>query len=71
MLRPVFKEKEMQYTDLSKDELLKIKKDLSAEYDAFLAQNLKLDMSRGKPSKAQLDLSNELNDVLVSDSDYK
>lgn len=71
LLCPVFKENKMQYKDLSKDELLKIKEDLSDKYDAFLAQNLKLDMSRGKPSKAQLDLSNELNDVLVSDSDYK
>ncbi len=28
-------------------------------------------MSRGKPNSVQLDLSNKMNDILVSDSDYK
>ena len=33
--------------------------------------HLDIDMSRGKPSKEQLDLSNKMNDVLTSQSDYK
>ena len=32
----------------------------SAEYEACLRPGLKLDLTRGKPSPAQLDLSNEL-----------
>ena len=35
-------------------------------YNNFCSQNLSLDMSRGKPSKAQLDLSNGLLDMLSS-----
>ena len=38
-------------------------------YKQFQAENLKLDMSRGKPSKAQLDLSMGMMDVLKSTSD--
>ena len=38
------------------------------EYEKFKSMGLKLDMSRGKPSKAQLDLSNGLLDVLNSAS---
>jgi len=43
---------------------------LSHSYEEFQAQKLKLDMSRGKPCPAQLDLSNRLIDCL-SQSDYK
>lgn len=57
------------YKDLSKEELTKLHLELSKEYEEILAKNLKLDMSRGKPSKAQLDLSMEMMDVLNSSSD--
>lgn len=43
---------------------------LSSKYQDFQAQNLKLDMSRGKPCTDQLDLSANLLDCL-SKSDYK
>ncbi|MEO8070385.1 MAG: aminotransferase class I/II-fold pyridoxal phosphate-dependent enzyme [Acidobacteriota bacterium] len=46
-----------------------IAEDLNARYDAFKARNLKLDMTRGKPSSEQLDLSAGLFDVL-GPSDY-
>lgn len=42
---------------------------LKKEYEKIKAMGLRLDMSRGKPSKAQLDLSNGLFDVLNSRSD--
>ncbi len=59
-----------EYKNLSIDNLKELKSVLEKEYEEIKKQNLKLDMSRGKPNKAQLDLSNDLNDVLVSDSDY-
>jgi len=43
---------------------------LQSKFEVFKAKNLALDMSRGKPSAAQLDLSNELLDT-VSSTDYK
>lgn len=61
----------MQYKDLSKEELSNLKDSLTKKYDEYKAEGLKLDMSRGKPSTAQLNLSNDLNDVLNSSSDYK
>lgn len=57
------------YKDLSREELLEIKKKLEKEFDKVRAQGLHLDMSRGKPSKAQLDLSRGMMDVLTSDTD--
>lgn len=57
------------YKDLSREELLEIKKRLEKEFDKVRAQGLHLDMSRGKPSKAQLDLSMGMMDVLTSDTD--
>ena len=42
---------------------------LQSQFEAFKAKKLALDMSRGKPSAAQLDLSNELLDVVTS-KDY-
>lgn len=60
-----------QYKDLSKEELSQIKAELVSTYEGYKAQGLSLDMSRGKPGKDQLDLSNDVNSVLVADSDYK
>ena len=55
------------YKDLSVEELLSLKKELETKFAEIKARNLKLDMSRGKPSKAQLDLSMGMMDVLNSD----
>jgi DNA-binding transcriptional MocR family regulator len=40
--------------------------DLQASYEALKSRNLKLDLTRGKPSIAQLDLSNGLLDLPLS-----
>jgi DNA-binding transcriptional MocR family regulator len=50
----------MPLSDLSHAELVTMHEEQTREYDALLAQELKLDLTRGKPSPAQLDLSNEL-----------
>jgi DNA-binding transcriptional MocR family regulator len=46
--------------DLSNAELQVLRQTVRAEYDAFRARGLKLDMTRGKPAADQLDLANDL-----------
>ena len=46
------------YSQLSKEELTALKKELEKQFEDVKGKGLKLDMSRGKPAKAQLDLSN-------------
>ena len=48
----------MDIIKFSKVKLLALKEDLEKQYADFQAQNLKLDMSRGKPAGTQLDLTN-------------
>ena len=56
------------YSLMTPDELLQEKAAVLAQFEAAKAQNLNLDMSRGKPSKAQLDLSMPmLNDPLTAE----
>ncbi len=56
------------YAEMSKEELLKEKEALEQQFKDVEAKGLDLNMARGKPSKAQLELSNGLMDVLNSDS---
>lgn len=56
------------YKDLSREELLELHDSLSKEFDQIKEKGLKLDMSRGKPSQAQLDLSMGMMDVLSSET---
>ena len=51
------------FTKMNKNELLDLKKILDQRYQDFKSQNLKLDMSRGKPCKEQLDLSMSILDM--------
>ena len=50
----------MLLSDLSHNELAALHAEQAEAYNALLAKGLKLDLTRGKPSPAQLDLSNEL-----------
>ena len=56
----------MKYVEMSTDELNALLADLKKEYDEYKSLGLKLDMSRGKPSPAQLDISNDILDVITS-----
>ncbi len=57
------------YREMSKDELTQQKAELIRQFEDAKAMGLKLDMSRGKPTSAQLDMTMGLMDVLNSDSD--
>ncbi|MBQ8624850.1 MAG: aminotransferase class I/II-fold pyridoxal phosphate-dependent enzyme [Agathobacter sp.] len=57
-----------QYQEMTKEELLLEKASLEAEYEKIKAMNLKLDMSRGKPSAEQLDLSMGILDAIDSNT---
>ncbi|MEG0027704.1 MAG: aminotransferase, partial [Raoultibacter sp.] len=57
------------YAKMENEALKALQAQLEEEYAGFKAKGLKLNMARGKPAKAQLDLSLPLLDVLASDSD--
>ena len=59
------------YKEMSKEELSAELESLNAEYQKYLAMNLTLDMSRGKPCKEQLDISMGMMDVLNSKVDLR
>lgn len=59
------------YQELSREELLSLKEQLVAGYEAAKGKGLKLDMSRGKPSVAQLNMVMDFMDILNSSSDMK
>ena len=57
------------YAEMTREELLALRKELKAQYREMQSKDLRLDMSRGKPSVEQLDLSMGMMDVLSSDDD--
>ena len=57
------------YKEMSRQELLEEKEKLQKEYDGYKAENLSLNMARGIPSKAQLELSMGLLDSVNSSTD--
>ena len=59
------------YAERSTEELLSLKAQLEQQYKEFQGKGLKLDMSRGKPSAEQLDLSMEMMDILNSSTELK
>lgn len=56
------------YSSLSREELSTLKDKLEQEYKEVKELGLKLDMSRGKPSKTQLELSMGMLDTVNSES---
>ena len=60
----------MSLSDLSPDALAALHSEQTTAYATLAAQGLKLDLTRGKPAPAQLDLSNELL-TLPGEGEYK
>ena len=61
----------MQYNEMSKEQLLQLKADLDERYKEAKAKGLNLNMSRGKPSASQLNVTMDILDVVNSSSDLK
>lgn len=59
----------MQYKEMSKEELLQLKSELDERYEEAKSKGLALDMSRGKPSAKQLNVSLDMLDVINSSSE--
>ncbi|MBQ3899511.1 MAG: aminotransferase class I/II-fold pyridoxal phosphate-dependent enzyme, partial [Lachnospiraceae bacterium] len=59
------------YKEMTREELLTLKAELEKAYEDAKGKGLKLDMSRGKPSPAQLDLSKGFLDALSSEDTLK
>lgn len=56
------------FQEMSRQELEKLRGELTAQFEEIKAEGLKLDMSRGKPAPEQLDTAMPLMDVLNSES---
>lgn len=61
----------MQYNEMSKEQLLQLKAELDERYKEAKAKGLNLNMSRGKPSATQLNVTMDMLDVINSSSDLK
>lgn len=59
------------YKELSREELMELKQELEKKYEDVREKGLALDMSRGKPSVAQLDMGMNYMDILNSSSEIK
>lgn len=60
----------MNLSEMNKEQLIAFRDDTQKLYDDFKAQGLALDMSRGKPSPEQLDLSMDMLKIL-DETNYK
>ena len=61
----------MLYNQMSKEELVSLKSGLEKKYEEVKSLGLSLDMSRGKPSADQLDLTMDMLNVMSSVEDCK
>ncbi|MBU5627782.1 aminotransferase class I/II-fold pyridoxal phosphate-dependent enzyme [Oscillibacter sp. MSJ-2] len=58
------------YKTMSKEELKREYEAVSSEFSALCEKDLKLNMARGKPSKAQLDMVSDIFNVLTKPEDF-
>lgn len=61
----------MLYREMSSEQLLREKEELQKRYDEFKAKGLSLDMSRGKPSAEQLDITMDMLDSVKFEEAFK
>lgn len=61
----------MKYTDMNCEQLKSEFMSVKAQYEAEKAKNHALDMSRGKPGKDNMDLSEKMFDLVGNDSGFK
>ncbi len=61
----------MLYNQMSKEELVSLKGELEKKYEEVKSLGLSLDMSRGKPSADQLDLTMDMLNVMSTVEDCK
>lgn len=59
----------MKLTEMNSQQLEAFYNEVLADYNVLKGQNLKLNMARGKPGRAQLDLSNELLNMYIDPDD--
>ena len=59
----------MTYFQMSKEELLREKNRVEKQYEAVKAKKLSLDLSRGKPGRAQLDMMSDMLTCLAESKD--
>lgn len=59
------------YQQMTKEELLALKEELEKSYKEAKEMGLKLDMSRGKPETAQLEIGMDILNTINSESDLK
>ncbi len=61
----------MILSEYSKEQLTKFRDEAAAQLAAYKEKGIKLDLTRGKPEKGQLDLTADMLDALTSSSDFK
>lgn len=59
------------YSELGREELLALQKELTLQYEDAKGKGLKLDMSRGKPASEQLDMTMPMMDIFNRDFDMR
>ncbi|MBR0352281.1 MAG: aminotransferase class I/II-fold pyridoxal phosphate-dependent enzyme [Oscillospiraceae bacterium] len=59
-----------KYTEMTAEELREELREVTERYEVLKEMGLSLNMARGKPGKAQLDMVSGILDVLRSDSDF-
>lgn len=59
------------YEKLSREELLELKEELQAKYEAYKVLHIDLDLSRGKPGNAQLDMMTDMLTCISTSADCR